>query len=196
MTGTAPSDGHSHSHVYSHPVDDLIILICGHASRDRRCGVMGPLLHAQFVTILKAHGFSVANDFDPADQHRSPYPFSSPSYVSTSSSATPALGAKTARVGLTSHIGGHRFAGNVIIYVPPAFEFDDGGKTEGKEAMGIQLSAARSSSMSRLRGMGIWYGRVEPRHVEGIVAETIRGGRVIGELFRGAVFGGGEGEGM
>lgn len=189
MRGTAPSDSHSHSHVYSRPVDELVILICGHASRDRRCGVMGPLLRAQFITALKAHGFSVASDFDPADQDQSRYPFPSPSPQSTSSAASPALGPKIARVGLTSHIGGHRFAGNVIIYVPPAFDFDDSGETKGKEAMGIQLSAARSSSMSRLQGMGIWYGRVEPRHVEGIVAETIRGGRVIGELFRGAVSG-------
>ena len=59
--------------------------------------------------------------------------------------------------------------------------------------MGDQPSAGRSSSMLRLQGMGIWYGRVEPRHVEGIVAETVRGGRVVGELFRGAAFGGGEG---
>jgi (2Fe-2S) ferredoxin len=33
--------------------------------------------------------------------------------------------------------------------------------------------------------MEIWYGRVEPKHVEGIVKETIGGGRVIQELLRG-----------
>ncbi|KLJ06659.1 hypothetical protein EMPG_17845 [Blastomyces silverae] len=35
-----------------------------------------------------------------------------------------------------------------------------------------------------LAGKGIWYGRVEPRHVEGIVEETVLGGRVISEHFR------------
>ena len=38
-----------------------------------------------------------------------------------------------------------------------------------------------------LAGHGIWYGRVEPRHVEGIVGETVMRGRVIEELFRGGI---------
>ncbi len=192
MMGAAPSDSHSHSHTLFRPVHDLVVLICGHASRDRRCGVMGPLLRAQFVAVLKAHGFSV--NFNPAAQEQSPPPFSSPSSPSTSSPLSPALRVKTAKVGLTSHIGGHRFAGNVIIYVPPGFEFDDSRKTKEEVAVGDRPSARRSSSMLRLQGMGIWYGRVEPRHVEGIIIETVRGGRVVGELFRGAVFGGGEGD--
>ena len=67
------------------------------------------------------------------------------------------------RVGLISHVGGHRFAGNVIVYIPP------------------------SVTTNRLAGKGIWYGRVKPGHVEGIVEETIVKGRVIGELFRGGI---------
>jgi (2Fe-2S) ferredoxin len=65
-----------------------------------------------------------------------------------------------------SHIGGHKWAGNVIIYLPP-------GYTNGSED-------------SVLAGRGIWYGRVEPRHVEGIIKETILGDKVIKDLFRGA----------
>lgn len=38
-----------------------------------------------------------------------------------------------------------------------------------------------------LSGTGIWYGRVDPSNVEGIVSETIMGGKVIKELFRGGV---------
>lgn len=34
-------------------------------------------------------------------------------------------------------------------------------------------------------GQSIWYGRVFPEHVQGIVNETIKGGNVIRELFRG-----------
>ena len=66
-----------------------------------------------------------------------------------------------------THIGGHKFAGNVILYVPP--------------------SAADSGNV--LAGKNIWYGRVEPQHCEGIVKETILGGNVIEELYRGSMAG-------
>jgi len=78
-----------------------------------------------------------------------------------------------ARVGFISHIGGHKFAGNVILYIPPGMKMAD-----GKE--------------SPLAGCGICYGRVEPKHVEGIVKETLLGGKVIEELFRGGIRKGGE----
>ncbi|MBE7181324.1 MAG: sucrase ferredoxin, partial [Terriglobus roseus] len=67
-----------------------------------------------------------------------------------------------ARVGLISHIGGHKFAGNVIAYVPP-------------------------SAASVLAGCGVWYGRVRPELVEGIVKETVLGGRIIEDLCRGGI---------
>jgi hypothetical protein len=69
----------------------------------------------------------------------------------------------TARVGLISHIGGHKFAGNVIIYIPPTF------------------------AHNALAGKGIWYGRVGPEQVEGIVAKTILEGKVIKDIFRGGI---------
>jgi len=77
-------------------------------------------------------------------------------------------GRGTARVGLISHIGGHKFAGNVILYIPH----------------GSMLSTGQPNPLA---GSGIWYGRVEPKHVEGIVQETLLGGRVIKELFRGGI---------
>ncbi|KAI9876276.1 MAG: Altered inheritance of mitochondria protein 32 [Pleopsidium flavum] len=126
-------------------VDEVVILICGHGGRDERCGIMGPLLRTEFARVLSQKEFEIN---EPAI------------------SAKPAL-RNTARVGLISHIGGHKFAGNVIIYIPPTFR--------------------EKSGPSPLAGKGIWYGRVEPKHVEGIVEETILGGRVIAELFRGGV---------
>lgn len=68
-----------------------------------------------------------------------------------------------ADVGLISHIGGHKYAGNVIMYIPP------------------------SMTDNELRGAGVWYGRVGPGHVEGVVEETLIRGRVITELLRGGV---------
>ncbi|KAE8858759.1 hypothetical protein PTNB73_08239 [Pyrenophora teres f. teres] len=72
-----------------------------------------------------------------------------------------------ANVGLISHIGGHKYAGNVIMYLPPSMQGN------------------------ALRGSGIWYGRVGPENVEGVVEETLVGGRVITELLRGGVMQGG-----
>jgi (2Fe-2S) ferredoxin len=79
-----------------------------------------------------------------------------PSQEATRSSTS---GPSTVNVACISHIGGHAWAGNVIIY--------NGG--------------------GALKKTGIWYGRVEPRHVEYIIRETVLEGRVLGELFRGGV---------
>lgn len=73
-----------------------------------------------------------------------------------------------AEVARISHIGGHKYAGNVIIYLPPNLEGN------------------------KLKGSGIWYGRVGPEQVEGVVGETVVKGRVVGDLLRGGVMQGGE----
>lgn len=62
-----------------------------------------------------------------------------------------------------SHIGGHKYAGNVIIYIPPTMQ------------------------QNALKGAGIWYGRVGPEQVEGVVEETIVKGRVVLDILRGGV---------
>ena len=51
----------------------------------------------------------------------------------------------------------------------------------------------KSSEISKLSGTGIWYGRVEPRHVQGILDATVMRGMVIEELFRGGVVSGKDG---
>lgn len=108
-----------------------VVFICGHGTRDSRCGVLGPLLRDEF----ERH---VNKIYDERSQ------------------AAP-------EIAIVSHIGGHVFAGNVIIYVPPSF------------------------SHHPLAGKGIWYGRVEPKHVEGILKTTVDKGKVIQELFRGGL---------
>lgn len=138
-------------------VKDVLVLICGHGGRDERCGIMGTLLREEFEKRLSADGFTISRDAVPV----------------TATDAQEAIGMNAdpdrtgARVGLISHIGGHKFAGNVIIYIPP-------GSKVGSKA-------------HPLAGCGIWYGRVEPRHVEGLVAETILRGTVVEELYRGGI---------
>ncbi|CAI2181057.1 15273_t:CDS:2 [Funneliformis geosporum] len=64
-----------------------VIVICSHRKRDKRCGVTGPLLKDEFDKVLKEKGL------DPETRYND------------------GVG-----VFLSSHTGGHRFAGNVIVY--------------------------------------------------------------------------------
>ncbi|KAL4877673.1 Sucrase/ferredoxin-like-domain-containing protein [Aspergillus karnatakaensis] len=124
-----------------------VILICGHGGRDMRCGVMAPILEQQFRAILQTKGI-----FTPATSDGSN--FDSPD---------------RAHIGLISHIGGHKYAGNVIVYIPKDMKYKN------------------SLDSHPLGGKGIWYGRVEPQHVEGIVEETVLGGNVVKDHFRGGI---------
>ncbi|GBC50209.2 sucrase/ferredoxin domain protein [Rhizophagus irregularis DAOM 181602=DAOM 197198] len=63
-----------------------VVLICSHMHRDKRCGVTAPLLKDEFDKILKDKGLDVESCADGI------------------------------AVYMTSHIGGHKFAGNVIVY--------------------------------------------------------------------------------
>ncbi|KAF2168157.1 hypothetical protein M409DRAFT_65660 [Zasmidium cellare ATCC 36951] len=130
-------------------VDEILILICGHGGRDDRCGKLGPLLREEFQEKLQRQNIPLSH---------SPPPLEAEVVDTAVEGYVP-----TARVGLISHIGGHKWAGNVIVYIPPSFE--------------------RNS----LAGKGIWYGRVGPEHVEGIVQKTVLEGKVIKELFRGGI---------
>jgi hypothetical protein len=135
-------------------VDEIMILICGHGGRDERCGKLGPILRDEFEEKLQRQNVPLLKDAPVAE---------------AAEVKTEVVGyTPTARVGLISHIGGHKWAGNVIVYIPPSF------------------------SGHALAGKGIWYGRVGPEHVEGIVAKTVLDGKVIKELFRGGI--GQEGE--
>lgn len=140
-------------------VKDILVLICGHKGRDVRCGILGPLLQTGFERMLSANDVHVLKEPVPAE----PVPDSN-----ALPGSWPNEPSNTARVGLISHIGGHKFAGNVIIYIPP------GAKT-------------RTGVSHPLAGCGIWYGRVEPKHIEGIVQETVIEGRVIEDHFRGGI---------
>lgn len=121
------------------------VLICGHGGRDMRCGVMAPALEQEFQRVLLSQGYKTAGSdgaiIDAPDH---------------------------ANIGRISHIGGHKYAGNVIVYIPPSM------------TVGI-------GEPHPLAGKGVWYGRIEPRHVQGIVDETILGGRVVTDHFRGGI---------
>ena len=148
-------------------VKDVLVLICGHGGRDMRCGILGPLLREEFEKQLPRDGIRVMKGpVDVADgKERELFGDDYPGKEGETKG--------TARVGLISHVGGHKFAGNVILYIPP----------------GMKNAAGKGHALA---GTGIWYGRVEPKHIEGIVKETVLDGRVIEDLFRGGIRQGGE----
>lgn len=131
-------------------------MICGHGNRDKRCGILGPILKNEFKRQLKRRGL----------RFTAPSGTQEPDDVFVSEDDEEPEG-PTWRVCLTSHIGGHKWAGNVGIYIP---KFRHPQYESGK-----------------LGGMGIWYGRVRPEDVEGIIEATLVGGKIIKELFRGAI---------
>ena len=154
-------------HLEQSYVRDVVILICGHGNRDARCGIMGPLLQAEFEDKLPNFHVKVVegkNGKIPRLKRKTDQTSHSPKGVKAQHKTTPT----TARVGLISHIGGHKWAGNVIIYFPKYYK-------------------GHPNENHPLRGKGIWYGRVEPWHVEGIIEQTIIEGKVIRELFRGGM---------
>lgn len=98
------------------------IFVCSHGSRDRRCGVCGPILIKKFEEEISARGLM--------DQV-----FVSP----------------------CSHIGGHKYAGNVIIYSP-----DASGEIAGN-----------------------WYGYVSPDDVPTLLEQHIGKRQIVTQLWRG-----------
>ncbi|UNI18661.1 Altered inheritance of mitochondria protein 32 [Purpureocillium takamizusanense] len=175
-------------------VRDVLVLVCGHGGRDVRCGVVGPLLRDEFEACLEREGVDVLRgpvEVDLSSSSGSGDGATAPRLeaategnggegggrrgagsggeAATAVQQQQQTTTKTARVALISHIGGHKFAGNVIIYVPPGQRLDDG------------------KTAHPLAGHGIWYGRVEPRHVEGLVRETVLRGTVVEDMFRGGI---------
>ncbi|RDW94316.1 hypothetical protein BP5796_00079 [Coleophoma crateriformis] len=144
-------------------VKDILVLICGHGGRDARCGIFGPVLRTEFEHVLTRNNFNVLKGPVAVENNKAEM-IEGPSSTKTTG---------TARVGLISHIGGHKFAGNVIVYIPP----------------GSRLTTGEAHPLA---GCGIWYGLIEPKHVDGIVQETVLQGRVIAEKFRGGIKTGGE----
>lgn len=142
-------------------VRDVLVLICGHSGRDARCGAVAPVLKDEFEEKLRGEGFEVlqgAVQVEVEDVYQ---------IEAECEGGGGGQGKTAARVGMISHIGGHKFAGNVIIYLPPDLKMGD--------------------EKHPLAGHGIWYGRVEPRHVEGIVRETVIKGNVVADMFRGGI---------
>ncbi|GAB7353403.1 hypothetical protein MBLNU459_g3876t2 [Dothideomycetes sp. NU459] len=119
-------------------IDEILVLICGHGGRDQRCGVLGPILQAEFEDKLERQNIKVLKDAPAAD--------------AVEADAAVEGYKPTARVGTISHIGGHKYAGNVIVYIPPSFTSNAlAGKAQGsRPAHGELRTHALQANPSRI----------------------------------------------
>lgn len=100
-----------------------VILICSHKRRDNRCGIAAPKLEQEFTRSLEAKGWTVdtqldhpVNTFGPAIEEFSGTEEELQERTLKELQSLPAE--KKALILRNSHTGGHRYAGNCIIYIP------------------------------------------------------------------------------
>lgn len=143
--------------------NDIIILVCGHQQRDERCGILGPVVADALTDALNKEGYTTTGNKN--------------SQVFQGSGIDGRAGERNASVGLISHIGGHKFAGNVIIYLPAHHSL----------SKKVNAEQEKGDDVDEKKGISVWYGRVKPEHADGIIQQTIKDGIVVKELLRGIV---------
>ena len=109
-----------------------VILLCSQRTRDARCGQSAPLLRREFERHLRRLGL-----YRDLDDNR-------PGGVG---------------IYFISHVGGHKYAANVIVYRRRDFQ-NDGQQEEGA-------------------CQGIWLARVKPEDCENIIRYTVLKGKVV-----------------
>jgi len=149
-----------------------IVLICSHAKRDKRCGVTSKYLVKAFESGLRKR-----------EIYRS--------WDDTRTEAQGGVAGGGTVVGCLSHVGGHKFAGNVIVYrrrTRSMTELHEKLKNLTlKRAETPEDLVTEGVSGDNIAAEGIWLGRVEPKHVGPIIEEVILKGRVFKELYRGGL---------
>lgn len=119
-----------------------VILLCSQRTRDARCGQSAPLLKREFERHLRAQGlYRDMNDERPGG----------------------------VGVYFISHVGGHKYSANVIIYRRRDFEWyktHAGHETQEKE---VDDGAVQ----------GIWLARVRPEECENLVRFTVMQGKLV-----------------
>lgn len=127
---------------------NYLILLCSQKTRDARCGQSAPLLLKEFERHLRPLGLQR----DLADT-------------------------RPGGVGIyfISHVGGHKYSANVMIYRRASAPRLDGiaCETEVEEKRVVDLGAGEGA------GQCIWLARVRPEDCENIVKYTVLQGKVL-----------------
>ncbi|KAG6149925.1 hypothetical protein E4U37_006487 [Claviceps purpurea] len=134
---------------------DAVVLLCSQRSRDARCGQSAPLLRKELERHLR-----------PLGLHRDLHD-ERPGGVA---------------IYLISHVGGHKYAANVIIYRRHnAFAALQG--LERDSGLGEDAAAAAAADADADADVGagqcIWLARVRPEHCENLVRYTILRGKLV-----------------
>lgn len=124
-----------------------VILLCSQRTRDARCGISAPLLKREFERHLRTYGL-----YRDADDER-------PGGVG---------------IYFISHVGGHKYAANVIVYRRRDFEwYKKKSSSEEEEKKRAEEQEAEGATQ------GIWLARVRPEECENIVKFTVLQGKVV-----------------
>ena len=84
-----------------------------------------------------------------------------------------------------SHVGGHKYAGNVLVFAPR-------GGVEGSDLGGAARKKTRAGSQETLEDretacFGAWYGYVTPREIDDVLRRTVGRGEIVPRLWRGSM---------
>lgn len=143
-----------------------VILLCSQRTRDARCGQSAPLLRREFERHLRALGlYRDLNDERPGG------------------------------VGIyfISHVGGHKYAANVMVYRRRDFDWyrkgrasqgggsrnDGDNRLQGQQGQGQDENKNQRGQEDEGAAQGIWLARVRPEDCEGIIRFTVLQGKVV-----------------
>ncbi|KAJ7117385.1 Sucrase/ferredoxin-like-domain-containing protein [Mycena crocata] len=97
-----------------------VIMLCSHKRRDNRCAIAAPKLEKAFIESLESKGWTADTQLEhlvePPLECFSGTPEEKARHITDELQALPA--AKRALILRNSHMGGHKYAGNCIIYTP------------------------------------------------------------------------------
>ncbi|KAH8697612.1 sucrase/ferredoxin domain protein [Talaromyces proteolyticus] len=124
-----------------------VILLCSQKTRDARCGQSAPLLKREFERHLRSHGL-----YRDMDDER-------PGGVG---------------VYFISHVGGHKYSANVIIYRRRDFDWYKKKNESVGEKLVQQYSEEDDGAVQ-----GIWLARVRPEECENVVRFTVLQGKLV-----------------
>ncbi|EIN09917.1 hypothetical protein PUNSTDRAFT_113235 [Punctularia strigosozonata HHB-11173 SS5] len=97
---------------------NCVILLCSHKKRDNRCHITAGKLEQTITASLERRGWDVHTQLEPSIETDPPVEPSSINGNDYRAKLDAASQSQSALILKSSHIGGHKFAGNVILYFP------------------------------------------------------------------------------
>lgn len=129
-----------------------VILLCSQRTRDVRCGQSAPLLRKEFERHLRPLGL-----YRELDDER-------PGGVG---------------IYFVSHVGGHKYAANVIVYRRKNFDWYKTSDRDGCDLAQEEDEEDDEERASEGASQGIWLARVRPEDCENIIRYTVLQGKVV-----------------